>query len=176
MFSKKMSLKFFVGFTVLTLLVSCSEKVATSHNSANQQSTSEKIALDGYKSLTCGCCKKWISHIDEHEHEFELKIHNRKDVSLINNEKGIEPRYRSSHTAISKDGNVFEGHIAAKFIQEFMKEAHNKDVIGMSVPSMRTGFPGMDVGDRFQAYKVLLLTSYGSYETYASAQSYEEIF
>jgi hypothetical protein len=174
MFSKKMSLKFFVGFTVLTLLASCSEKVATSHNSANQQSTSKKIALDVYKSLTCGCCKKFISHIDEHE--FQLKIHNRKDISLINNEKGIEPCYRSCHTAISKDGNVFEGHIAEKFIQEFMKEAHNKDDIGMSVPSMPTGSPGMDVGDRFQAYKVLLLKSYGSYETYASAQSYEEQF
>ena len=57
-----------------------------------------------------------------------------------------------------------------------MQETHKDDVIGLSVPAMPVGSPGMEVGDKFQPYRVLLLKLDGSYEIYANVQSYEEQF
>ena len=172
MFSNKYILKMFAIFTVVTLIASCSERdiVSDKTNSAKPQ----PIILDVYKTPTCGCCKKWISHIDDNG--FQSTIHNKNDVSIIKEKKGIAPRYRSCHTAISKEGYAFEGHVPAKFIQQFLKEQHDENVIGLSVPAMPVGSPGMEVGDKFQPYKVLLLKADGSYKVYANVQSYEEQF
>ena len=172
MFSSKYILKVLATFAAVTLIASCSDSDAV--KSEAQSAKTQSIVLDVYKSPTCGCCKKWISHVDDNG--FQSKIHNRRDITVIKEKKGIEPRYRSCHTAISKDGYVFEGHIPAKFIQNFLKEDHADDVIGLSVPAMPAGSPGMEVGDKFQPYKVLLLKSDGAYEIYASVQSYEEQF
>jgi hypothetical protein len=131
------------------------------------------VLLDVYKSPSCGCCKKWIAHLEESG--FQSKAHNRNDVSSIKQEKGIAPRYRSCHTAISKEGYAFEGHVPAKFIEQFLSENH-QNVIGLSVPAMPVGTPGMEMGDKFMPYHVLLLKKDGSSEVYAKINSYKEQF
>lgn len=156
----------------LLLLASCSQE--QSPKTIQNVVTTKKVVLDVYKSPTCGCCEKWINHINDNG--FQSKIYNDVDFAVIKDEKGIAPRYRSCHTAISQDGYVFEGHVPAKFIEKFIKETHPQDVIGLSVPAMPVGTPGMEVGTKFQPYRVLLLKSNGSYEIYADVQSYEEQF
>ena len=162
----------------LLLLVSATFIVSCSENETAQVKTpsveTEAIVLDVYKSPTCGCCKDWISHVDDNG--FQSNVHNENDVSVIKGKMGIAPRYRSCHTAISAKGFIFEGHVPAKYMQQFLKQTHGEDVIGLSVPAMPLGSPGMEVGDRFQPYKVLLLKKDGSYEIYASVNSYEEQF
>ena len=64
----------------------------------------------------------------------------------------------------------------AKLIQQFITETHANDVIGLSVPAMPVGTPGMEVDNKFQPYKVLLLKSDGTYKIYANVQSYKEQF
>lgn len=172
MFSNKFMLKVFVALTSVTLIVSCSKSEVA--KSETQNLKPQAVVLDVYKSPTCGCCKKWVSHLNDNG--FQSKIHNKRDISVIKEKKGIEPRYRSCHTAFSKDGFIFEGHIPAKFIQQFMKKTHADDVLGLSVPAMPAGSPGMEVGDKFQPYRVLLLKSDGTYEIYATIQSYKEQF
>ena len=172
MFSNKYILKIIATFFVVTLIASCSDSATVKAETSSTKP--QPIILDVYKSPTCGCCKKWISHIDDNG--FQSKVHERNDVSSIKEKKGIQPRYRSCHTAISKDGYAFEGHVPAKFIQQFLNEKHDDTVIGLSVPAMPLGSPGMEMGDKFQPYKVLLLKSDGSYEIYSNVQSYEEQF
>lgn len=172
MFSNKYILKMLATVALVTLIASCSDNEALIAETTNTDP--QPITLDVYKSPTCGCCKKWIGHIDDNG--FQSIAHNRNDVAIIKKEKGIAPRYRSCHTAISKEGYVFEGHIPAKFIKQFLKEKHSDSVIGLSVPAMPLGSPGMEVGDKFHPYKVLLLKADGSYEIYASIQSSEEQF
>jgi len=174
MFSNKFTLKNIAIFTVVIALASCSDDDEIANATQLQSAKLQSIVLDVYKSPTCGCCKKWISHIKDNG--FESKIHSSQNFSFIKDKKGIEPRYRSCHTAISNDGYVFEGHVPAKFIQQFMKETHADDVIGLSVPAMPVGTPGMEVDDKFQPYRVLLLKSDGTHEIYANVQSYEEQF
>jgi hypothetical protein len=41
---------------------------------------------------------------------------------------------------------------------------------------MPVGAPGMEVDDKFQPYRILLLKADGSYEIYASILSYQEQF
>ncbi len=170
MFSNKYILKILATFFLVTLITSCSDSKAVKAETSSTKVQS--ITLDVYKSPTCGCCKKWLSHLDDNG--FQSKVHNRRDISVIKEKKRIEPRYRSCHTAISKEGFIFEGHIPAKFIQQFLKETHPDGVLGLSVPAMPVGSPGMEVGDKFQPYKVLLLKSDGSYEIYSTVNSSEE--
>ncbi|MDX2370671.1 MAG: DUF411 domain-containing protein [Colwellia sp.] len=172
MFSNKYILKMLATGALVTLIASCSDNQALIDETTSAKP--QPITLDVYKSPTCGCCKKWISHIDGNG--FQSQAHNRNDVSIIKKKKGIAPRYRSCHTAISKEGYVFEGHIPAKFIQQFLKEKHSDTVIGLSVPAMPLGSPGMEMGDKFHPYKVLLLKTDGTYEIYARVQSSEEQF
>lgn len=64
-----------------------------------------------YKTATCGCCKKWVSHLQSNGFVVESK--NLKNLSSIKEELGIEPKFRSCHTA--KIGNYFvEGHVPAE--------------------------------------------------------------
>jgi len=174
MYSNKLNLKFLVIFIITILVASCSDKKAESNIAKTKDAQAQPIALDVFKSPTCGCCSKWINHINENG--FKSEEHDLQNISSIKEKKGIEPRYRSCHTAISKDGYAFEGHVPAKFIQQFLKEKHGNDVIGLSVPAMPLGSPGMEVDDKFHPYKVLLLKSDGTYEVYAEVHAYEEQF
>lgn len=160
-------------------LVACSD--ATQTHDAKQNQLSEKtampdklahagIALDVYKSPTCGCCVSWIEHIEKHA--FTAETIHPVDLSLEKSQRGIAPMYRSCHTAVSAEGYVFEGHVPAKYITQFLSEKP-KDAIGLSVPGMPAGSPGMEMGDRFTPYAVLLLKKDGSSEVYAQLSSLE---
>jgi len=132
-----------------------------------------KTPLTVYKTPTCGCCKKWIAHIEQHQ--FNATSVNQNSLTALKSSKGIAPAFRSCHTAISADGYVFEGHVPAKFIQQFLANPP-RNAIGLSVPAMPLGSPGMEVDDRFMPYKVILLNSDGSHAIYASLSRYEEQF
>ena len=176
MYFLKLSVKITTLIFVLANLASCSEKSSLTAASLSHEKSAglAEQHLDVHKSPTCACCEKWIEHIDASV--FKSTSHNYQDVSVIKTKAGIAPRYRSCHTAIAKNGYVFEGHVPAKFIHQFSHEAHNQDVIGLSVPGMPIGSPGMDFSDKFMPYDILLLKSDGSYEVYAHVNSYEEQF
>jgi hypothetical protein len=129
--------------------------------------------LDVYKSPTCSCCEKWLDHIGQHG--FTSKAHNQIDLSTFKTDKGIAPQYRSCHTGVSKEGYIFEGHVPAKFIHQFLAKPP-ADAIGLSVPAMPIGTPGMEVGDKFMPYQVLLLMADGNYRIYAQLNNYQEQF
>ena len=168
MFSK-VSILIITIFT-LFFVSSCSQAAEDSKTAANKAEMVKKV-LTVYKNPSCGCCKKWISHINMVG--FETITHNRNDLSELKSDKGIAPRYRSCHTAVSKEGYIFEGHVPAKYVTKFLAEKPN-DAIGLSVPGMPMGSPGMEMGDRFMPYQVLLLKKDGSSEVYAFVQSSKE--
>ena len=128
----------------------------------------DRVALKVYKSPTCGCCGKWIEHAEGYG--FDSEIFHPRDLNAVKNEYGIPPRYRSCHTAVSPDGYVFEGHIPAKIVREFLN-APPEDAIGLTVPAMPVGSPGMEVGDNFMPYQVLLLKTGGAIEVFAEVSA-----
>ena len=84
-----------------------------------------------------------------------MNTQDHKSLMTIKDELGIEPQFRSCHTAVSSDGYFFEGHIPSKYVSQFLKE-NNQNAIGLSVPGMPLGSPGMEVDGRFTPYEVLI--------------------
>lgn len=69
------------------------------------------------------------------------------------------------HTAIV-DGYVVEGHVPAEDIVRMLQE--RPDIVGLSVPGMPTGAPGMEVpGGDAERYEVLAFDREGNTTVYA---------
>lgn len=129
----------------------------------NENLSSESI-LVVHKTPTCGCCKKWMKHLKENG--FNTNPQDHQNLNDIKDMHNIKPEYRSCHTAVSSDGFIFEGHIPSKYIKQFLSENHD-DAIGLSVPGMPLGSPGMEFENRFMPYDVLILFKDGSSKVYA---------
>ena len=117
-----------------------------------------------HKTPTCGCCKEWVKHAKNHG--FNVTTQDHQSLEKIKSMYKITPEYRSCHTTVSSNGFIFEGHIPSKYIEKFLSEDH-PNAIGLTVPGMPLGSPGMDFGDRFMPYEVLILFKDGTSKVYA---------
>jgi len=99
----KKNIPFWALVSVVLFLTACSD-VLQANNDAKSATQAPKITLDVYKSRTCRCCQKWVRHIEEHG--FETDVTNVALMSRVKDKHGIEPQYRSCHTALSQDGFV----------------------------------------------------------------------
>ena len=130
-------------------------------------SSQNKFSLLVHKTPTCGCCKKWVKHLEASSFSTMIKDH--KNLQKVKEQHSIKPKYQSCHTAVSQDGYVFEGHIPSKFIKQFLANPE-ADAIGLAVPGMPLGSPGMEVEGRFMPYDVLVLYKDGSSKVYAEVR------
>ncbi|MDP2559703.1 DUF411 domain-containing protein [Psychrobium sp. 1_MG-2023] len=126
-----------------------------------------------YKDPNCGCCVHWITHANDHGYSTET-VHP-ANMSAIKAHYGIAPNLQSCHTAVNQDGYIFEGHVPAKFIKQFLADIP-AGYIGLTVPAMVVGSPGMEVGDKFMPYQILALKKDGSSELYQAITSYQQQF
>ena len=120
-----------------------------------------------HKTPTCGCCKQWIKHLEKDGFSISIKDH--QSLQEIKESYQIKSEYRSCHTGVSKNGYIFEGHIPSKYITQFLSEEHS-NVIGLSVPGMPLGSPGMEVEGKFMPYDVLILFEDGTSKVYAEVR------
>ena len=141
-----MKLKVFKVF-IAGLLVGAAGKYA------NGQSI-EDVVLNVYKEPTCGCCNGWIEHMNDNG--YSTAFHHPTNIQKLKDEFGLKNEWRSCHTAVHKDGFYFEGHIPEKFIAQFLS-APPEGAMGLSVPGMPIGGPGMEMGNRFTPYDILLI-------------------
>ena len=129
----------------LVLIVS----VFISLNIGVKNSHAEEIVV--YKSPTCGCCKKWVSHLKKSGFDVVAKDYN--DMNPIKKRFGVKRKFQSCHTA--KVGKYFiEGHVSASDIKRLLKE--KPDIKGLSAPGMPMGSPGME-GHRKDKYNVIAI-------------------
>jgi hypothetical protein len=117
-----------------------------------------------YKSPTCGCCANWVKHLQQHG--FRTQVTETEDVAAIKAQHRIPARAQSCHTAVV-DGYVIEGHVPAADVQRLLKE--RPAVIGLAVPGMPIGSPGMEVPNvKPQAYDVVTFDKQGQLKVFAS--------
>lgn len=120
--------------------------------------------VEVYKEATCGCCAKWVEHLEKHG--FGTKVTNSRNMSAIKATHNVPTRARSCHTAIV-DGYVIEGHVPAADVLRLLKE--RPAVAGLAVPAMPIGSPGMEVpGVNPQRYTVLAFTKDGGTRAFAT--------
>ena len=130
----------------------------------NTQMTNPLMELIVHKTPTCGCCKMWVNHMENNG--FAINTQDHQSLLKIKDNLKIEPQFRSCHTAVSSEGYFFEGHIPGKYVSKFLKE-NNPKAIGLSVPGMPLGSPGMEVEGRFTPYDVLIHFRDGTTKVYA---------
>ena len=114
-----------------------------------------------YKTPTCGCCTKWVTHLQENG--FEVETTDLSDLRMIKSMSGIKPELASCHTA-KVGGYVIEGHVPADDIKRLLTERPKAK--GLTVPGMPMGSPGMEAPHP-QRYQVLLLGNDGHTAVFA---------
>jgi hypothetical protein len=122
------------------------------------------IRLTVYKSPTCGCCRQWVTHAQSVLSSYDIKTHDLEDLTEIKTRLGIPEPLQSCHTAITGP-YVFEGHVPADLIKQFLAE--RPKALGLAVPGMPVGSPGMEMGPRKDPYDVLLFDKAGKTRVYA---------
>ena len=115
-----------------------------------------------YKSETCGCCKKWVSHLEKNG--FRVETHDKRNLRQIKAEMGVPNHLHSCHTAKVGD-YIVEGHVPAKEILRLLTE--KPQVKGLAVPGMPMGSPGME-GPRKDSYDILTFEESGKTSVFAS--------
>jgi len=116
-----------------------------------------------YKTPTCGCCGAWVQHLTEAG--LNARTINQDDLTKTREKLGAPDDLRSCHIAVA-DGYVVEGHVPADAIKKLLAE--RPDAVGIFVPGMPSGSPGMEGPYRSQAYDVILLRRDGAREVFVS--------
>lgn len=144
-------------------------KSAPSNAPVNSSSSLLKnVSATVYKDANCGCCKEWVGYAKNNG--LSATTHDVADVSLFKERYGVPQQMRSCHTTVTTDGFVFEGHVPAKHMAEFLANPPAQ-AIGLAVPSMPVGSPGMEYQDKFMPYKVMQLNKDGTTEVYAAIET-----
>lgn len=117
--------------------------------------------VEVYKSAQCGCCKDWAEHL--RKNGFTVSLHDVDDVPAARRKLGMPGRYGSCHTA--RVGQyLIEGHVPAADIKRLFRE--RPGAIGLAVPSMPPGSPGMESEEPVH-YETLLIGKDGKAGVYA---------
>ena len=112
--------------------------------------------VEVYKNAACSCCGGWVDHL--RENGFAVSTHDIDDVPANREKLGMPEKLGSCHTA-TVNGYVIEGHVPASDIQRLLKE--KPKALGLAVPSMPAGSPGMDSANPVN-YDTLLVERDGS--------------
>ncbi len=121
--------------------------------------------LQVWKDPNCGCCKDWVAYLQADG--FTVQTFDTGNTAMRRRLQ-LPERYGSCHTGLIA-GYVIEGHVNAREIRRLLAE--KPAAIGLAVPGMPVGSPGMDgsiYGDRKDPYDVLLVLRDGSSRVYQS--------
>ena len=109
-----------------------------------------------YKNPECSCCTKWVKYLKTHQYNVTV-ISTRKLLSEKARLK-IPPELAACHTA-EIGGYVVEGHVTHRDITRLL--LFQPEVLGIAVPGMPIGTPGMERGDTVVPYNVMSFDSKG---------------
>lgn len=102
-------------------------------------------------------------HLRNNGYKVDRKFLSAKDLNNFKEKQRVPSNLHSCHTAII-DGYVIEGHVPADLIEKLLKE--KPPVLGLSVPGMPVGSPGME-GGKPEPYNVLTFDKDGKTTVYA---------
>ncbi|GGD03272.1 DUF411 domain-containing protein [Halopseudomonas salina] len=137
-------------------LIALTSILAGSMLSASWLYAADPVAIDVYRDPNCGCCSAWIDHLEENG--FAVNDHLEGDMGRIKQQQGVPRELGSCHTAVI-DGRFVEGHVPAADILRMQRQP---GLLGLAVPGMPVGSPGMEVGDRVDNYDVIAIEADGT--------------
>ena len=120
------------------------------------------------KNPQCGCCNAWIEILKDKGFNVTTEDRSGSFLTEFKIQSGVPNDMMSCHTA-SIDGYFIEGHVHASAIKRLIKERPN--ALGLAVPAMPYGSPGMGPEYEREAYDVYIISADG---TAAVFQHYPE--
>ncbi|MBA2397592.1 MAG: DUF411 domain-containing protein [Bradyrhizobium sp.] len=103
-----------------------------------------------HKDPTCGCCAGWVKHLKTSG--FAVTVEEAADLRIVRKRLGVPADLAACHTA-EVAGYVIEGHVPALAIRQLLEK--RPSAVGLAVPGMPAGSPGME-GGKPQRYDVVL--------------------
>jgi|TARA_B110000093_G_scaffold9413_1_gene8963 hypothetical protein len=115
------------------------------------------------KNPQCGCCNAWIKILTDQDFNVTTENSSGSLLTEFKIESGIPKDMMSCHTA--KVGGYFiEGHVPVSDIRRVIAE--RPDALGLAVPAMPYGSPGMGPEEERDAYDVFIVRTDGSTEVF----------
>jgi hypothetical protein len=114
-----------------------------------------------YKDPDCGCCKAWAEHM--RRNGFRVATYDVKDLNAVKRKQRVPEKLGACHTAIVA-GYTVEGHVPAEAVRRLLAQ-RPAGVIGLAVPGMPLGSPGME-SPTPQRYEVLAFDASGESRIY----------
>jgi hypothetical protein len=113
----------------------------------------------------CGCCGAWVEIL--RDNGFNVTTEKSFGTLLVRHklDNGIPQNMMSCHTA-EIEGYMIEGHVPVADIRRLIAE--RPEAVGLAVPDMPYGSPGMGPEDRREAYDVFLILRDGTTEVFTS--------
>jgi hypothetical protein len=150
----------FIGIAGAVVMLALALPAARGTHAVSRTPAAPEVTV--YKSPTCGCCTKWVEHMQRAG--FTVTAHDLDNVAPIKRRHGVPQALESCHTALV--GNyVVEGHVPADVIQRMLRERPR--IAGIAVPGMPAGSPGMEYPDaRPQPYNVMAFRAEGGWSVY----------
>ena len=125
-------------------------------------SAAHAASMTVYKSPTCGCCAKWVEHVEKHG--FKANVIASDDMAAIKAKHGVPDALMSCHTTLV-GGYVIEGHVPAADIKRLL--AQKPRARGIAVAGMPMGSPGMEHGNHREPYATMLIGKDGKAKVFA---------
>ena len=122
-------------------------------------------SVEVWKSATCKCCTDWVKHLEANGFAVTVNTADPSMLDRIKRQSGIGEKIAACHTA-RIGPYVVEGHVPATDINRLVAE--QPDALGLAVPGMPVGSPGMEQGSETEPYDVLLIKKDGTTEVFAS--------
>ena len=116
------------------------------------------------KDPGCGCCKDWIGHVRDAGFSVTFEDMAPEPLAALKVSLGLQAGQTSCHTA-QVDGYVIEGHVPATDVIHLL--ADRPEAIGLAVPGMPWGSPGMGPESEREPFDVLLVAKDGSARVFA---------
>ena len=120
-------------------------------------------AIHVLKDPNCGCCSAWVEILEQEGFDVTVELSRGAALSRYKIDNGIPVQMASCHTA-RIDGYMIEGHVPVADIRRLLDE--RPDALGLAVPGMPYGSPGMGPETRREAYDVHLIRHGGSTEVF----------
>jgi hypothetical protein len=125
-------------------------------------SAAHAATMTVYKSPSCGCCAKWVEHVERHG--FTVKTIPTSDMAAVKTRLKVPGAVQSCHTTVV-GRYVVEGHVPAADIKRLL--AQKPRAIGLAVAGMPMGSPGMEHGDHREPYSTMLIGPTGKATVFA---------
>lgn len=129
------------------------------------QALAQGTPIEVRKTNGCGCCLAWMERLEENGFAPTGQDMFAGLLVRFKLDNGVPQRMVSCHTALV-EGYVIEGHVPASDIRRLLAE--RPDAVGLAVPEMPLGSPGMDQGRWREAYDVFLIRNDGTTEVFSS--------